>query len=106
MKTPDEIKKEIDAALEEASWAIGVGDAHDLIEALEKTYASMASALAYIQQLERERDAAVKDITHVCAKCTFYEHRFLADGSLTDRCGTCVYNGMCNWQWRGVQEVE
>lgn len=65
-----------------------------------------ADALAYIQQLERERDAAIKDIVRTCQKCKHRENRFLKDGQLDDLCGTCIYNNMCNWQWRGVQEVE
>lgn len=59
------------------------------------------NALALIQQLERERDAAVKDIVRTCLKCAHREHKFLADGKLDDLCGTCLYNNMCNWQWRG-----
>lgn len=59
-----------------------------------------------IQQIERERDAAVKDIARTCLKCAHRERRFLADGKLDDLCGTCIYNNMCNWEWRGVQEVQ
>lgn len=58
MKTPVEIKTQIDEVMDEASWAMGGGDAHDLLEALDKTYASLADALTLIQQLETERDAA------------------------------------------------
>lgn len=52
MKTPEEIKKGLVEAIEEASWVVEGGDAHDLIDAVEKAHASMADALAYIQQLE------------------------------------------------------
>lgn len=54
MKTPDEIKKGLVEAIEEASWVVEGGDAHDLIDAVEKAHASMADALACIQQLEYE----------------------------------------------------
>jgi hypothetical protein len=62
-------------------------------------------ALALIQQLERERDAAVEDIFPTCANC---KHEKLGYGV-----GPCPpveeYVKMIdcsNWQWRGVQEVE
>lgn len=52
MKTPDEIKKGLVEAIDEASWVVEGGDAHDLIDAVYKAHAGMADALAYIQQLE------------------------------------------------------
>ena len=62
-----------------------------------------ADTLAYIQQLERERDAAVRDMYHAAS-----------DGG--SFCDICKYKGepcdkrkfeeMECWQWRGVQEVE
>ena len=62
-------------------------------------------ALERIQQLERERDAAVEDIFHMCANC---KHEKLGYGV-----GPCppieeyLTNDCSNWQWRGVpQEVE
>ena len=54
MKKPEEIKKGLVEAIEEASWAVERGDAHDLIDAVDNTLASMANALAYIQQLEAQ----------------------------------------------------
>lgn len=54
MKKPEEIKKGLVEAIEEASWAVEGGDAHDLIDAVENAHASMADALAYIQQLEAQ----------------------------------------------------
>ena len=74
------------------------------------TITACKDALALIQQLERERDAAVKDLKSVVASNCF-------DG---DYCKLCKYNepdGQCHhpcvpysskwgWQWRGVQEVE
>lgn len=72
MKTPEEIKKELVEAIEEASWVVEGGDAHDLIDAVEKAHASMADTLAYIQQLEMlakqneqirwERDVAIDQL--------------------------------------------
>ena len=64
----------------------------------------MVEALAYIQQLERERDAAVDEIFKTCSNC---KHEKLGYGV-----GPCPpieeYVKMIdcsNWQWRGVQEV-
>lgn len=52
MKTPDEIKKGLIDASEEARWVVESGDAHDLIDAVENAHVSMTDALAYIEQLE------------------------------------------------------
>ena len=72
--------------------------------------------LAYIQQLERERDAAVKQLKDVDTVdlfcCSHCKHEELCDYNLNScddcekdcPCHTCV--DMCNWQWRGVQEGE
>ena len=54
MKTAEEIKKGLVEAIEEASWVVEGGDAHDLIDAVDKAHASMADALAYIRQLEAQ----------------------------------------------------
>jgi hypothetical protein len=63
-----------------------------------------AAAIALIQQLGRERDAAVEDILPMCTNC---KHEKLGYGV-----GPCppieeyVTTDCSNWQWRGVQEVE
>ena len=54
MKTPEEIKKGLIEAIEETSWVVEGGNAHDLIDACEMAHASMADALAYIQKLEAQ----------------------------------------------------
>ncbi len=68
-----------------------------------------------LRQLERERDAAVKQLKDVDTVDIFYcshcKHEELCDHNLNScddcekdcPCHTCV--DMCNWQWRGV-EVE
>ncbi len=111
MKTHDEIKKGLVEAIEEASWVVEGGDAHDLIDAVELAHVSMADALALIQQLERERDAAVEELKKFnCASCIHEELQ--AD---EEPCARCNRNWICeiskdlrksHWQWRGVQEVE
>ena len=85
-------------------------EAWEIVDGLNAKFEGMVDVLEsakrkYIEAC-KERDAAIKDIAHVCKKCIHKEHRFLADGQLDDMCGTCIYNNMCNWQWRGVQEVE
>lgn len=104
-RTPEEIKKGLVEAIEEASWVVEGGDAHDLIDTVEKAHVSMAYALTYIQQLERERDMAVDDIECgiCCETCAHYD-----TPSSDQPCATCnkgwAKHG--NWQWHGVQEVE
>lgn len=113
MKTPDEINMNAENAfvLREAAKAHGMGYYDHLahggkgdpaeerwIEALN----AGADALAYIQQLERERDAAVEDICMgVCCETCIY-----ADTDATEPpCVTCARGyGFANWQWRGVKE--
>ena len=56
VKKSEKIKKELFDAIEEASWVAEAGDAHDLKDAVGKAHASMADALAYIQQLEVENE--------------------------------------------------
>ena len=101
-RTPEEIKKGLECcsvdglSCSNCSYCVSC-DAD--IHALER------DALAYIQQLERERDAAVDEIFKTCSNC---KHEKLGYGV-----GPCPpieeYVKMIdcsNWQWRGVQEVE
>ena len=72
-------------------------------------------ALALVQQLERERDAAVEQLKEVdrvdLFRCSHCAHDELCNDGLTScidcdkdcPCRTCEKGG--NWQWRGV-EVE
>ena len=60
---------------------------------------ALIDTLAYIQQLERERDAAVEDIPRVCFLC---KHVFDAiNGEGNGECMTCAQRN--KWQWRGVE---
>ena len=60
-------------------------------------------ALTYIQQLERERDAAVEELrrTHNCNICKHHEK----SGGTCEGWSVCGYN-IPNWEWRGVPEVK
>ena len=65
-------------------------------------------ALAYIHQLERERDAAVADMTELMQLAQFCRHckRLTDDGECTFDFAANKDEPWC-WQWRGVQqEVE
>ena len=52
-----------------------------------------------LAQVERERDAAVKDLAVIkfCALCEEDEN---TQEYGSDRCHSCV--NKCNWKWRGV----
>lgn len=65
-------------------------------------------ALAYIQQLEAERNQALEDLRYIgklrennCTFCLFYNH---GDGS--KECIRCGMFGEDHWQWRGVPAKE
>lgn len=53
-KRTDEIKKGLVETIEEIAWVVEGGDAHDLQDACDMAHASMADALALIQQLEAQ----------------------------------------------------
>lgn len=54
LKTNEEIKKEISETMEELSWVVEGGDAHDLQDACDKAHACLADTLALIERLESE----------------------------------------------------
>ena len=65
---------------------------------------NLKDALAYIQQLERGRDAAVADMTELMQLAQFCRHcKHLTED------GECTFDFAANkdepwcWQWRGVQ---
>lgn len=100
-RTPEEIKKGMECCCTEDLHCSGCNYCNicDIdVHAIDR------DALAYIQQLERERDAAVENIFPWCGNC---KHEKLGYGVgpcppieeyLTNDCG--------NWEWCGVQEVE
>ena len=61
-----------------------------------------------IEQLKRERDAAIEDIfnfsSNKCFCCAHNTHKWLSDGGMDDLCKTCLENGKCKWEWRGVRK--
>lgn len=98
MATPDEIKK-------------GLECCYSPVEPMQRCeacpyYGSIVckmrlhtDALAYIQQLEHERDAAVKDIS-MGSRCTACRKFFKNDGD----CSGGVYCVPLRFEWRGVKE--
>ena len=65
-------------------------------------------ALAHIQQLEAERDAAVALIPRACAYCKWYGTKhggFHQDCKNPNGCRN-VSGINTGWQWRGVQKEE
>ena len=111
MRTPDDIKVGLECKVnclecpydyEDCGWEVD------------------ADALAYIKQLEAERDAAVKDIRlaftmHLgaCNTCLHFEDRLVCDAAnicalCEDKecvCNNCD-NDCSNWQWRGMQKED
>ena len=59
---------------------------------------------AELEQIKRERDAAVESWRGFCAKCAWNGKQYLSDGKMDDRCKTCRDNNKCNWEWRGPKE--
>ena len=108
MKTPEEIKKGLeylsitDTVKKLDMWKEGI--VYDYSED------AAADALAYIQQLERERDAAVGILYGECSACK--QAAFGEPDRVKDVCQRCIHNEDAwsgydlddNWEWRGVQE--
>lgn len=58
------------------------------------------SAIAYIQQLEREKEALLEYIRGRCFAC-----RHNLRGINEEPCASCVwYKDRHGWEWRGVEE--
>lgn len=54
LKTNEEIKKEISEVMEELSWVVKGGDAHDLQDACDKAHVCLADTLSLIASLESD----------------------------------------------------
>ena len=107
-KTPEEIKK----GLKHCPLCNKSCPYHKEKDCYEKLH---YDSLAYIQQLERERDAAVVQLKEVdvssyfeCAHC---KHEELCDSPVwpcndcdNEECPCHTCSEGSNWQWRGVQE--
>lgn len=108
MKTPEEIKKGLECRNSMICYTNGcpyytLEDDVENGRPVSCLTKSGRDALAYIQQLERERDAAVADLNcnWKCAICK----RF------TNPINKCIHYHQCGlsymfWEWRGVPEKE
>ena len=107
-KTPDEIKKGLDDI-----FVIYRSPCSNFVsEALQKVTANIVKeALAYIQHLEREKDALLKDLraTDPCDNCKHCETAWECDGD----CSFCYHSETCqcrecdddsHWEWAGIKE--
>ena len=106
MKTPDEVKKGLetcstkDAKCQDCPYydeKCTYGITSDSLAYIQQIEAQNAELFEKIEQLERERDAAVNDLAtiHKCAPC---KHRSGND-YISNNCFGCV--NFCNFEWRG-----
>ena len=120
MKSVDEVKKGLKAHAEdcccdcpywddcnaEDAMVQLAADALALIQQLtEEGEAAIRRAnvlMERVQQLEAERDAAVACIPRECGYC---KHDGTADFDVDSVCDYCL-NGNTRWEWRGVQKEE
>lgn len=108
MKTPDEIKKDLQHCSQRTQLHC-LGCSHDGESFC--THKLTAEALAYIQQLERERDAlqAALKATDPCNNCKNSCTARGCDGEccLCDHWETCVClecDTDSHWEWAGIKE--
>ena len=100
MKTPDEINKEAGIyTLEETKEILQANG--DYVYSLKKL---CRSALAYIRRLERERDAAVADLSNCDGNCHFCDW-FGDTGCVAPDDGKQPKHAHdCPFKWSGVKE--
>ena len=110
-RTPEEIKKGLDCCIYETDDSSLVD--HCRVCPYQPTglciRTLLKDALAYIQQLERERDAAVEDmklIAYSNSKCETCARYAFDEEDESRVCADCDVETYSNWQWRGAQEVE
>ena len=63
-----------------------------------------ADCIDELEQVKRERDAAISSWRGFCVKCDWNGKQYLGDGQMDVRCRTCRENGKCNWHWREQKE--
>lgn len=104
MKTSDEIKRGM-----KCHFAVdGVCEECPYDDEPDCTRLVYMDALAYIQQLEAERDAAVASIPRACGYCKWYGVKhggFFPDCKNPNGCRN-ISGINTGWQWRGVQKEE
>lgn len=78
--------------------------AKEAVELVRTLQAENEKLRADLEQVKRERDAAIESWRGFCAKCAWSGKQYLSDGKMDDRCKTCRDNNKCNWKWRGPEE--
>lgn len=91
-RTPDEIKEGLDYCVRGNCPACPY---------LRNCVAKNADALAYIKQLEAERDAVLEIVRGDCVYCLH-----LCEDMVAPSCFDCANKGYYRWEWRGVQKEE
>lgn len=88
--------KRLAAGLRNFSVSDTVEYATEIVLNARKGAALIESLSEQLEQVTRERDAAVEDlkIHKFCHHCIEGDHE-------SERCYTCDHK--CNWQWRGVR---
>ncbi len=101
MKTPDEIKKGLDCCRGINAPCDGCPYNMETMDYDESVSMLHDDALAYIRQLEAERDALVRDLRVDCTTCS---HSYLNNPAID----CCPYAIACQghhlWEWRGLPE--
>lgn len=105
-KTLNEIKNGLIETIEEISWVVESGDAHDLQDACDMAHSSMADALVCIQHLELEKTALLKIIKRAgvaCGHCKWFnEETRWCDAPDVH---TALYDcNDCPFDWIGITE--
>lgn len=81
-----------------------IGECTSILECRARKAADLIEALsAELEQVKRERDAAVEDL-RCSARCIYCEH--YAKSTQEEPCNTCMNYldySKTKWQWRGVK---
>ena len=108
MKTPDDIKKGLACCAESIYQCADDCPYREGCRSGVGWMAMNKDALAYIKQLEAERDALIYDIEEYCAECALCKH--YTQGPYETPCNNCRHmhtDAVASmWEWRGVQKEE
>lgn len=102
-----ELEKLKDMLYNAAGGPVGVRMCHEAVDAIEQLQAANEKLRAELEQVKRERDAAIEDLRGKCSACANYTP-YHNDGP----CATCKFEIACfvpekatdKWQWRGPKE--
>lgn len=119
MKTPEEIKKvlaECDEGYACKRISCPYDDGRSIYNGSRCMLDARKDALAYIRQLERERNALLEDLRDAdridCEHCASYDGAatkecedadYLCDKCTRTDCPCSTCRDCSNWEWRGIQ---